>query len=190
MPATTTLLAGLGGLAGLAVLGGAALWAHRRLVLVTVHGTSMEPTLSDGARVLVRRRRLAQLTVGDVAVLESPEAARAPEWQCAGWHVKRVAALPGDPLPAGIPAPGATRVPPDTVVVLGDNPAGGDSRHWGPYPTTNLVGTVLCRLTPGRPTPPDQDGQAGQDGQADQDGRVGRAGQAGQAGRRGRVVER
>src|SRR5436190_21096672 len=120
MAMTTALL---GGLAGLAALGCAALLAHRRLVLVNVHGASMEPTLSDGARVLVRRRRLAQLAVGDVAVLAAPEAAQAPEWQCSTWHVKRVAALPGDPLPAGVPGPGgATRVAPDALGGLGDNP--------------------------------------------------------------------
>jgi signal peptidase I len=185
MAANTALLAGLGGIAGLAALGFAALLARRRLVLVTVYGTSMEPTLSDGARVLVRRRRLAQLAVGDVAVLASPKAAQAPEWQCPGWHVKRVAALPGDPLPAGVPGPGgATRVSPDTIVVLGDNPFGGDSRQWGPYPAAGLVGTVICRLSPGRSTPPEQAGRTARARRVDEAGRVGGVDQ------RGRVVER
>lgn len=60
------------------------------------------------------------------------------------WHVKRVAALPGDPAPRILKLAG-DRVPADTVVVLGDNPAGGDSRNWGPYPAAGLVGTYLCR---------------------------------------------
>jgi signal peptidase I len=174
MEATTALLIGLGVLAGLTALGGAALLAHRRLVLVNVYGTSMEPTLSDGARVLVRRRRLAQLAVGDVAVLAPPKAAQAPEWQCSTWHVKRVAALPGDPLPAGVPGPGgAIRVPPDTVVVLGDNPVGSDSREWGPYPAAGLVGTMICQLSPGRSTPPGKAGRTMRAGGVEQvrDGR-------------------
>jgi signal peptidase I len=160
MAANTALLTGLGVLAGLAALSCAALLAHRRLVLVNVYGTSMEPTLSNGARVLVRRRRLAHLAVGDIAVLAAPEAAQASEWQCLSWHVKRVAALPGDPLPVGVPLPGGvTRVPQEAIVVLGDNPLGGDSRQWGPYPAAGLVGTVICRLSPGRSTPPARAGR-------------------------------
>lgn len=52
---------------------GAALWARRRLVVVTVEGRSMEPTFEDGDRVLVRRRSLADVRNGDVVVLEPPE---------------------------------------------------------------------------------------------------------------------
>jgi signal peptidase I len=131
---------------GLAVIGSAVLWARRRLVLVTVYGESMEPTLRDGDRVLVRRRRPADLSRGDIAVLAAPDGARAPEWRCPGWHVKRVVALPGDPMPDGVASvDDIGRVSEGTVVVFGDNPTGGDSRHWGPYPTEGLVGTTVCR---------------------------------------------
>ncbi len=133
-----------------AALGGAALIAHRRLVLVSVTGTSMEPTLRHGDRILVRRRRPADVRRGDIAVLAAPDAAQGPEWHCLGWHVKRVVALPGDQVPPGVPAPDATgHVREGTVVVFGDNPMGGDSRQWGPYDVDGLVGTYLCRTRKG-----------------------------------------
>ncbi|MGI5145074.1 S26 family signal peptidase [Plantactinospora sp. CA-294935] len=55
-----------------AVLGIALL--RRRYVVVTVRGPSMEPGLREGDRVLVRRRRAAQLRTGDLVVFaEAPE---------------------------------------------------------------------------------------------------------------------
>ncbi|TMR93316.1 S26 family signal peptidase [Nonomuraea basaltis] len=48
------------------------LLARRRYVVVTVEGTSMVPTLNDGDRVLVRRRRIDQVSRGDVIVLKPP----------------------------------------------------------------------------------------------------------------------
>jgi len=129
-----------------AVFTGAVFAARRALVLVRVNGTSMEPTLCDGDRILVRRRKPAELRRGHIAVLLAPEAAQGRDWQCPGWHVKRVVALPGDPLPADVPAADDTGlVPADSVVVLGDNPFGGDSRNWGPYRADGLVGTFVCR---------------------------------------------
>ncbi|MEO3928909.1 S26 family signal peptidase [Micromonosporaceae bacterium B7E4] len=60
------------GLAVVAVLGIAVL--RRRFVVVTVRGPSMEPALREGDRVLVRRRRAAQLRTGDLVVFaEAPE---------------------------------------------------------------------------------------------------------------------
>ncbi|WP_372505979.1 S24/S26 family peptidase [Actinomadura madurae] len=63
----------LGG-AGIAAAGGllALRWGQRSLVVVTVHGTSMMPTLRDGDRVLVRRRPLPHVRRGDIVVLEPP----------------------------------------------------------------------------------------------------------------------
>jgi signal peptidase I len=108
-------------------------WARRNLVVVTVHGTSMLPTLRDGDRVLVRRRSLDEVRCGDVVVLEPPldgpyrPGPAGPDGRI--WNVKRVAALPGDELPSGVPgrgrvasgAPGGGRVRPL---------AAGDQRHW------------------------------------------------------------
>ncbi|MFC9440467.1 S26 family signal peptidase [Nocardia sp. NPDC057030] len=131
---------------------GALFVARRMLVLVNVTGASMEPTLRDGDRILVRRRGPGGLRRGRIVVLMAPAAAQGPDWQCPGWHVKRVVALPGDPLPADVPAPDGTGlVPRDSVVVFGDNPFGGDSRNWGPYRVDGFVGTLVCRTrTAGR----------------------------------------
>ena len=121
--------------------------ARRTLVVVNVSGASMEPTLHDGDRILVRRRRAEQVRRGEITVLAAPEAATAPEWQCGTWHVKRVSALAGDPVPDGVPMPFPTdRVPAGSVVALGDNDEGGDSRTWGPYRSDGIVGTYLLRL--------------------------------------------
>ncbi|MEV5824728.1 S26 family signal peptidase [Spirillospora sp. NPDC052242] len=132
--------------AALAALG----WARGRLVVVTVGGTSMTPTLHDGDRVLVRRRPLHRVRRGDVVVLEPPpDGTRLPGPpgpDGRNWNVKRVAALPGDPLPPGVPGPDGT-VPAGALAVLGDNPDSVDSRHRGPYPGDRLLGVVVRRLS-------------------------------------------
>ncbi|MDP9844061.1 S26 family signal peptidase [Streptosporangium lutulentum] len=139
--------------AGALVLVAGALWARGRYVVITVSGTSMTPTLADGDRVLVRRRRLGQLSRGDVVVLEPPldpggRYEPGPAAATGGrWNIKRVAALPGDPVPAGIAAgDGVSRVPSGMVVVLGDNQDSVDSRQWGFFPTDRLLGVALRQL--------------------------------------------
>lgn len=137
---------------------------RRRWVLVKVEGPSMEPTLRDGAEVLAKRTR--RVAVGDIVVVAAPDpdlgwaearVLRAP------WWVKRIAAGPGDPLPPRSapleaiadelapleptpPAPasgaGAT-VPPGHYFLLGDNPAGADSRRHGPCPAGLVLGVVI-----------------------------------------------
>jgi signal peptidase I len=126
---------------------------RRRLIVVTVEGRSMEPTLRDGDRVLVRRCDGRRLRRGDVVVLGPPDAVvhdGKSNWTpIRGRQVKRVAALPGQPVPAGIRSP-SPMVPPDSVVVLSDNRVVGiDSRRWGPYPVDGVVGVVIRRLTGG-----------------------------------------
>ena len=86
---------------------------RRRLAVVEVTGRSMQPVLSSGDRVLVRRARLSELRPGLVAVVEMPQLdpdhpELPPSWPSGHreWLIKRVAALPGDPLPAGVPSPG------------------------------------------------------------------------------------
>lgn len=130
-------------------LGFALVWARRRLVLVSVTGASMEPTLIDGDRILVRRRGVGELVRGDIAVLAAPAAAQSDPVSliCPGWHLKRVAALPGDPMPTGVPgSDGTGLVPLGGVVAFGDNLKGSDSRHWGPYPAEGVLGTFVCRV--------------------------------------------
>ncbi|HEX4815098.1 MAG TPA: S26 family signal peptidase [Nonomuraea sp.] len=126
-------------------------WVRRNTVLVTVEGHSMEPTLRNGDRVLVRRREVTRLKLADVVVLDPPATVvtdgavqRSPT---AGLQVKRLVGLPGQPVPPPLrTAVRSDRVPAGTVLVLSDNLRQGlDSRVWGPYPAGGVVGVVLFR---------------------------------------------
>jgi len=124
---------------------------RRGLVVVTVRGASMEPTYRDGDRVLVRRRYVP--TVGQVVVVErpmhhgdwpAPPAARGSHTE---WLIKRVAAVPGDPVPRDrVPALADApedRVPPGMLILLGDNrEASFDSAHIGYIPADRVLGAV------------------------------------------------
>jgi signal peptidase I len=141
-----------------AVLGAGVVLAvvRRRLVAVRVVGASMEPTYDDGERVLVRRAPARALRWGQVVVFEEPDVAgrwsRLARGEAGrGWMIKRVVALPGDPVPrARVPRladrPEAT-VPPGHLVVVGDNPRGSfDSRAFGYVPADRVLGVVIRRL--------------------------------------------
>ncbi|MEU3414618.1 S26 family signal peptidase [Streptomyces sp. NPDC006658] len=141
----------LGGLA-VAALSAAARRMRRSLVSVTVRGRSMEPTYHDGDRVLVRRG--GPLARGRVVVVERlPFEARrpAPPGQPGPgptWLIKRVAAVPGDPVPRALgPALAAAPqdlVPPGGLVLLGDNPdVSQDSRRMGFFPADAVLGVVV-----------------------------------------------
>ncbi|MQY04565.1 S26 family signal peptidase [Actinomadura macrotermitis] len=139
---STWLLGGAGAAAAAGVL-----MARGRLVVVTISGTSMMPTLRDGDRVLARRRSLGRLRRGDVVVLEPPaDGPYLPGPGGPSWNVKRVAALPGDRLPPGVPGPADGTVPPGALAVLGDNPDSVDSRQRGLFPGDRLLGVVVRRL--------------------------------------------
>ncbi|MFY7065034.1 S26 family signal peptidase [Nocardiopsis changdeensis] len=148
MTAVLLAAAGIAAAAPLALL----LWANRTLVAVDVVGHSMEPAFHHGDRVLVRRVPAKRLRVGDVAVLGRPDTGDLRDLalimgSVPPWVVKRVAALPGDPVPASVPARGGT-VPPGHLVVLGDNTGHStDSRVWGPVPDDRVLGVVLRRMT-------------------------------------------
>jgi signal peptidase I len=141
--------------AGLAWLAPAVTWSvlARRLVAVTVSGTSMEPTYRDRERVIARRG--ASPRVGQVVVVEEPAVAggwahlalppAAPARAVATrrWMIKRVAAVAGDRTPPAGRLPGGV-VPPGALVLLGDNRRGSfDSRHVGYFPAERLLGTVV-----------------------------------------------
>ncbi|WP_369218397.1 S26 family signal peptidase, partial [Streptomyces flavofungini] len=131
--------------------------AETRLVTVRVSGSSMEPAFRAGDGVLVRRRTAPAR--GAVVVVERPPY-RAP-WPDAPvapgapahaiyarqWFIKRVAAVPGDPVPrAEVPAladvPGE-HVPEGMLVLLGDNRGESyDSRFVGYFPAARVLGTV------------------------------------------------
>jgi signal peptidase I len=133
-------------------------WALARTIVgVNVHGVSMEPTYHDGDRVLVRRQ--PALVPGQVVVVE--ESTPDGDWlwpPLTGgaelgdvlrrrWIIKRVAAVPGDPVPretvlalADVPE---DSVPPGKLILLGDNAkASLDSRQSGYYPVERVLGAV------------------------------------------------
>ncbi|MEY9933060.1 signal peptidase I [Catenulispora sp. GP43] len=141
------VVTGLVAAAALAALAIAALAKARRHVVVTVEGTSMAPTYRPGDRLLVRRCGLDGVERGQAVVVLRPDLVTG--WKVADraggmpgdspWFVKRVTALPGDPIPDG-------SVPPDHLYLLGDNPASEDSRRWGCCPGERVVGVVVREL--------------------------------------------
>lgn len=155
----TDALAVLAALVAATVL--AALWVRGRYLVVTVHGESMLPTYRPGERVLVRRTPAGALHAGQVVVLsgfQAPPGAALPPGMTeqdrtvhAPWIIKRVTAVPGDPIPRDtVPAlrsvPG-TRVPAGQLVVLGDNPARShDSRRTGYFAAERLYGVAMRKL--------------------------------------------
>lgn len=151
LPALAGLVALLG--AGLALL----LTVRRRFVAVEVRGVSMLPTYAPGDRVLVRRVAARGLSRGQVVVFEAagPEGwptGPLPPPHAATWSIKRLAALPGDPVPAGVlravaAEEGAT-VPEGSLVVVGDGTDSADSRIWGYLPADRVLGVVVRGLSP------------------------------------------
>ncbi|NUR28023.1 MAG: hypothetical protein HOV83_19635 [Catenulispora sp.] len=124
---------------------------RRRWVLVTVTGISMTPELQPGDRLLVRRCGIAELKIGDIVVLEPPRpltpsgvVITVRPRPATPWKVKRVAALPGDPVPPQArAASGGRRIVPDgTLIVFGDSDASRDSRHIGLYPGDRILGVA------------------------------------------------
>jgi len=132
----------LGVLAGGAMVG---VWLRCRLIAVTVSGHSMMPTLLPGDRVLVRRTPVRRVGPTDLVVFARPRAIGR------SWMIKRVLAVPGDPVPRReIPVLwgySEARIPANRLVVLGDNPADSyDSRHFGYLNAEALLGVVVARL--------------------------------------------
>ncbi len=103
------------------------------LLFVTVVGSSMEPTLNPGDRVLAVRRRVARpLRVGDIVVLKADDRNL----------IKRLAATGGMEVPA---EPGRT-VTPGSLWLLGDGRESFDSRHFGAVADDEVIGLVVRRL--------------------------------------------
>lgn len=142
----------------------------------SIPSASMEPTLSVGDRILVRKAFFDwhDLRQGDIVVFTRP-----PRDHCPGPAgsdlVKRVIALPGQTIysggytiyvngralaepylparaPLGPPIPGASAaapflVPAGEFYVMGDNRAVScDSRFWGPISGTSIIGQVVLLL--------------------------------------------
>jgi signal peptidase I len=132
-------------------------------VRTRVDGFSMEPSLHNGAFVLVNKLsyRLAEPTYGDIIVFYYP---RDPEQE----FIKRVIGLPGDkvdvldgkvyinerlleePYVAEIPLyTGSWNVPQESLLVLGDNRNNSsDSHTWGPLPISYVVGKAILVYWP------------------------------------------
>lgn len=130
----------------LVALAGVLIAARAVLLVVTVQGGSMEPTLHGGDRVLVvRSRRFALVRRGAVVVCRAPDGLVLPGLPPitrtnSALLVKRVAAVAGEPQPTG------GVVPAGQVYVTGDAGAGLDSGEFGPIPRTSVVGLVVARL--------------------------------------------
>jgi signal peptidase I len=140
------------------------LTVRRAFVVAHVSGDSMLPTLKDQDRVLVSRLMRNHLRVGSIIVLRSPlNPLPPPRWPFAPplsrspWVIKRIAALPGDTVPAWMPAAtdGPRRVPPGKLLVTADNPTGHDSRQWGFIGSHLILGRVIRTLwTDAKPAAP------------------------------------
>ncbi|MGW2459447.1 S26 family signal peptidase [Streptomyces sp. NPDC001761] len=139
--------------------------AELRLVAVVVSGRSMEPAYHDGDGVLVRRGRTP--VRGAAVVVERPpyqapwpdppvsRTAPAHRIYARQWFIKRVAAVPGDPVPrSALPALRDTperAVPEGMLVLLGDNSEQSyDSRHVGYFPAERVLGEVAGPDQPAR----------------------------------------
>jgi signal peptidase I len=124
-------------------------WLRRSLLVVSVTGPSMLPALRPGDRVLVRRQRPGRPHRGAVVVFEEPGDPAAGRGERRSWVIKRLAAVPGDVVPAAIlPAVrGVPVVPPGMILVLGDGTVSRDSRHWGFVPAGSVLGVVVRGLS-------------------------------------------
>jgi len=140
------------------LLAATAVTAVRRRLVITVEGVSMQPTLRAGDVLIGRRAGIRALRVGELVILQRPDPSG--RWPDPGtrtppagrrWMVKRVAALPGDPMPPAMTAfTTVPLVPPATVVVLGDNRSASiDSRTLGPVPADRILGLAVRRHRPG-----------------------------------------
>ncbi|MFF4400751.1 S26 family signal peptidase [Streptomyces sp. NPDC001480] len=137
---------------GLAVGAGALLLSVRvlrsRIALIRVTGSSMAPAFADGDRLLVRRT--TRVRRGDAVVFRNPLPSAEGD-EPLPWLVKRVCALPGDPVPPdvrhAVGAPDGGTVPAGSLVVRGDAARTQDSRHFGYVAESTVLGVVLTRPT-------------------------------------------
>jgi signal peptidase I len=129
------------------VLVGMVLYLRSRFVAVRVQGDSMEPTLHEGDRVLVRRTPLKRVSRGQLVVLAVPRDVPTVSWG-PQWFIKRVVAVPGDSAPVDevpeLRAEPHASVPAGTLALLGDNAeCSYDSRHAGYFVADKLLGVVI-----------------------------------------------
>ncbi|MFI7145787.1 S26 family signal peptidase [Nonomuraea sp. NPDC050022] len=114
--------------------------------VIRVDGDSMAPTLIDGDRLLARRVAPAALRSGHIAVVRSPLPMGGP------FLIKRIAALPGEPIPQPVrPLVPDARVPDGQLILIGDNTdASFDSRDHGYFPIGDIHAITIRKLTSAR----------------------------------------
>ncbi|GLZ80886.1 S26 family signal peptidase [Actinorhabdospora filicis] len=143
------------------IAAGAAWFVHRRYVAITVEGGSMTPTLQPGDRVLIRRGR-GGLQRDQIVVIKEPDLGMTGwrnntpatrDLNASGWYIKRVVALPGDPMPERVVNFGDV-VPEGHIIVIGDHPHSGDSKQHGPCPIHQVLGVVVRRMESRRQADP------------------------------------
>lgn len=107
------------------------MFVRRDLLVVEVHGTSMSPALTPGDRLFCSRR--SPISVGAIVI-------RAAGGETPGYHIKRLAALPGSYVNGRL-------IPAGYCWIEGDNKAtSADSRQLGPIPVAELVAVAVGRL--------------------------------------------
>jgi signal peptidase I len=117
----------------------AAAVVRRLFVVVTVRGDSMRPTYADGDVLLAAR--LPVLRRGGAIVFTPPvDQPGGPPYR-----VKRLVALPGDPTPEWV-KDARGPVPPDRLVVRGDNGRSEDSGTYGYVERAGVLAVVVRKL--------------------------------------------
>ncbi|WLS46605.1 S26 family signal peptidase [Micromonospora profundi] len=146
-------------ISALALLGGAAVWvARRQLVMITVTGGSMHPSLNDGDTILVRKMPLRAIRADMIVVFAHPRRHEEASANAGGaatdlattWLIKRVVAVPGEPVPPELGWNDQT-VPAGCLVVYGDNRRSShDSRHFGYVRRADVRGVAVQKHLPDR----------------------------------------
>jgi signal peptidase I len=126
---------------------------RRLLLVVTVEGLSMTPTLRHGDRVLVLRHWPRYwLRKGHIVLIRG---AQTPDAIAPLTCIKRLTGLPGDTVanryegepPQSHDVPRSWTIQPGYCFVAGDaGRASIDSYVWGPIPIEQVLGVVIRRL--------------------------------------------
>ena len=129
-------------------------WTRRRWIVVKVEGISMLPALKHGDVILARRCQGDRLCRGDIVIFSQPEAlselitrSGGSRISISGILVKRVAATPGDAVPAEfVHAVTPGKVVPESRVIVSSDNDGLDSRIFGLLPYDRVLGMFIRQL--------------------------------------------